>query len=866
MKRNLTVSLLSSVLACVVLLMIAANAGAQGPDGGTSQPIDPAVLNGTPISSTFTYQGQLKSSGSAVSGVCDFQFGLWDTASGGLQVGVTQTLGIVNVANGLFTVPLNFGSNVFKSDARWLAISVRCPAGSGAFMALNPRQALTPAPYALALPGLWTQPGANAPSIIGGYAGNAVSAGADGSVIAGGGSAVYGANIISGIKVGWSTIGGGYNNQIREAAINTVIGGGYANQINGYNTDHSSIGGGWINHIGGGAYDSTIGNGDSNEISGNADHSAIGSGYQNQISGTAQYSAIGSGESNLINGGADHSAIGSGWSNQINGYAYRSAIGSGQSNLISGDATDSAIDSGYYNQISGTAHHSAIGSGQSNLISGAANYSAIGGGYYNQISGGAWGSAIGSGQSNQISGTAYGSAIGGGYQNQIGGSAYESVIGSGELNMISGTAWGSAIGSGQLNVISGTAWGSAIGSGQSNQIGGGAYQSVIGSGQSNLISGTAYGSVIGSGGNNLISGTGYGSVIGSGGNNRISGTAAGSAIGSGSGNRIDGNASGGVIGGGVNNQISGTNTSLSAIGGGIGNTISGTMATIPGGFFNTAAGDQSFAAGTQAKANHQGAFVWGDSTFVNFASTGNNQFLIRANGGVGVGTNAPAAQLHVASSGGDVMPQMRIDQLNTGDAARLRMTVGGNVSQRWDVAATSTYYTFYSGLAGNVLTLTPTDPTDYLVMGNFAHLTAGGAWTNSSDRNVKANFAPVDGRAVLDKVLSLPLSTWNYKAEDAATRHLGPMAQDFYATFGLGSDDKSISTIDPAGVSLAAIQGLYQVVQDKDRRITQLENEVAQLKTDQPFNPFNLISPLLSAVALGGVIVIGLRQKRGGQA
>lgn len=221
-------------------------------------------------------------------------------------------------------------------------------------------------------------------------------------------------------------------------------------------------------------------------------------------------------------------------------------------------------------------------------------------------------------------------------------------------------------------------------------------------------------------------------------------------------------------------------------------------------------GAYSFAAGTQAKANHTGAFVWGDNTFADFASTGNNQFLIRAGGGVGVGTNAPAAQLHVSSSGGDGMPQMRIDQTNTSDAARLRMTVGGNVSQRWDVAATSTYYTFYSGLKGNVLTLTPGDPTDYMVMGNFAHLTAGGAWTNASDRNVKANFAPVDGRAVLDKALSLPLSTWNYQAEDAATCHLGPMAQDFYATFGLGGDDKSISTIDPAGVSLAAIQGLYQ--------------------------------------------------------
>jgi uncharacterized small protein (DUF1192 family) len=86
----------------------------------------------------------------------------------------------------------------------------------------------------------------------------------------------------------------------------------------------------------------------------------------------------------------------------------------------------------------------------------------------------------------------------------------------------------------------------------------------------------------------------------------------------------------------------------------------------------------------------------------------------------------------------------------------------------------------------------------------------------------------------------------------------------------LGNDTKSISTVDEEGVALAAIQGLYQVVAEKDQRITQLENEVARLKNvapspDQSFSTFNLISPLLSAIALGGVIVIGLRQKRGGR-
>jgi hypothetical protein len=139
----------------------------------------------------------------------------------------------------------------------------------------------------------------------------------------------------------------------------------------------------------------------------------------------------------------------------------------------------------------------------------------------------------------------------------------------------------------------------------------------------------------------------------------------------------------------------------------------------------------------------------------------------------------------------------------------------------------------------------------------------GNAWAALSDRNSKANFAPVDTRALVKKLAQIPISTWNYKTQDTRIRHIGPMAQDFAAAFVVGEDDKHISTIDADGVSLAAIQGLYQIVQDKDQRISQLENEVAQLKngglpaSDQAFSPFNLISML----ALGGVIAIGLKQR-----
>ncbi|MEI2672175.1 MAG: hypothetical protein V9G13_13925 [Marmoricola sp.] len=148
MKRNVAVSGLSSVLACVVLLMIAASAGAQGQPAGTPHPIGPAPLTGTPISSTFTYQGQLNSNGNAVTGLCNLQFGLWDAASIGAQVGLTQTLNAVTVSNGQFNVLLDFGPTVFNGDARWLQLAVQCGGDIG-FTALNPRQALTPTPYAV---------------------------------------------------------------------------------------------------------------------------------------------------------------------------------------------------------------------------------------------------------------------------------------------------------------------------------------------------------------------------------------------------------------------------------------------------------------------------------------------------------------------------------------------------------------------------------------------------------------------------------------------------------------------------------------------------------------------------------------------
>ena len=104
----------------------------------------------------------------------------------------------------------------------------------------------------------------------------------------------------------------------------------------------------------------------------------------------------------------------------------------------------------------------------------------------------------------------------------------------------------------------------------------------------------------------------------------------------------------------------------------------------------------------------------------------------------------------------------------------------------------------------------------------------GGSWNNLSDRNMKANFAAVDTRAILRGVLSLPISTWNYKTQEASVRHIGPMAQDFFAAFKVGEGDKTIATIDPDGVALAAIQGLHAELKDRDAKIDGLQQQLRQ--------------------------------------
>lgn len=108
-----------------------------------------------PLGSAFTYQGSLIQNGTPLDATADFEFRLWDAATGGNAVGGVSSAGNVSVADGLFTVSIDFGVTAFDGQARWLEIAVRSPAGSGSYTTLTPRQPLTVAPYALQTRGLF---------------------------------------------------------------------------------------------------------------------------------------------------------------------------------------------------------------------------------------------------------------------------------------------------------------------------------------------------------------------------------------------------------------------------------------------------------------------------------------------------------------------------------------------------------------------------------------------------------------------------------------------------------------------------------------------------------------------------------------
>ena len=250
----------------------------------------------------------------------------------------------------------------------------------------------------------------------------------------------------------------------------------------------------------------------------------------------------------------------------------------------------------------------------------------------------------------------------------------------------------------------------------------------------------------------------------------------------------------------------------------------------------------------------------------------NTLYLAGSSGNVGIGTSAPSAKLHIKEGGFRAEAASTIEgvgaALNINDTSTvsnsyvMNFTHAGNMKLRfndtnrgdeWDmVVGSNAFYLYKIGTAGSVHAL-DVNYTYLRVPGELQSATAAigaapstssthvlavdgnvdviGAVTQTSDVNRKENIAAIEPMAVLDSVLDLPISTWKYKTDCEEIVHMGPMAQDFYHGFGLNGTDLGISSLDTAGVTMGAIQGLntklQMEVEVKDAEIQVLRDQLS---------------------------------------
>jgi len=200
---------------------------------------------------------------------------------------------------------------------------------------------------------------------------------------------------------------------------------------------------------------------------------------------------------------------------------------------------------------------------------------------------------------------------------------------------------------------------------------------------------------------------------------------------------------------------------------------------------------------------------------------------------VGIGTASPSALLHVASSGsGTTDGKLKIENTSGTVAGREMVEVRNNGSAVWILTDTSSAAASW-GFASSGGTLFFDNRSDAQVemqIDTNGNVTTSGTVNGVSSRDAKMNFDTLDPKEALSRVAALPISIWSYKADGPGVRHLGPMSEDFYQAFKLGLDDKHISFTDSAGVALAAVQGLNQVVQEKDKEISDLKSRIEALE------------------------------------
>lgn len=372
------------------------------------------------------------------------------------------------------------------------------------------------------------------------------------------------------------------------------------------------------------------------------------------------------------------------------------------------------------------------------------------------------------------------------------------IIAGNELNNISDGVYGATIAGGGRNddPNSITAEFGTVGGGFGNSAG---EHAVVGGGHYNVASG-------------------HGAAINGG--NLNNATATGAAIGGGYENNASGQQST-VAGGYVN--TAGAN--WATVGGGEDNSATGIYSTISGGASNFATDNDCTVGGGVGNTAGNGGWNTTDSTHATVAGGSDNTAAAFA-------ASVGGGKLNVASAWYSTVPGGHQNSASGtySFAAGRRANAGHSGAFVW---GDSTNADVLSSANNQFLARASGGVKFFNSAGVGVELAAGGnSWSAMCDRNLKTNITPIDPREVLAKLMTVPISQWNLISQDESIRHLGPMAQDFHAAFGLGEDNRRITQIDADGVALAAIQGLHQLVMEQLAQLRSKDEEIAALRAN----------------------------------
>lgn len=777
----------------------------------------------------FTYQGQLTTNGVPVEGAYDFEFRLFDDPSAGNQLSGVDSLDDVLVSGGVFTVTLDFGDTSFDGNPRWLEIAVRPGASTNGYTTLSPRQPITAAPYAIQAASAGSAEFLSGTISAEQLPGTVITNGAGGVTLAG----VFGGDGAGLTNVNATTLGGLSSSTFWRTGGNagTTAGtdflGTTDNQplefkVNGLralrledNGDGSDsgvtpdgapnlIGGSPANSVAAGVVGATIGGGGATNFLGTirsnrveADYSTVSGGLENTIQANSRFVTIAGGGGNTVQTNAHESTISGGGGHTVRFNADSATIGGGRLNTVQVNADFATIAGGIGNQLGTNSSFSVIGGGETNVITADNNHAVIAGGYRGSIGTNSDWSAIGGGFANAVGPNANSVTIAGGMLNGVRTNADNAVISGGQQNEIGPNAASATIAGGVVNIIGTNAAFSAIGGGEDNTIAANAHHAVIPGGWLNAVGESAAHAF--AAGRNAKANHPGAFVWADSQLTDFASTAT---------NEFNVRANGGV-------RLETTGAGATLDGQPI-LTLNGNVALLDRSsqiFTGTNIFSSRVGIGTSASESTlrvQGAGSLGDIWLSPTTSGGNADifFSENASGTFGIklrhnGAGNVLEFIGVNSSAETTEPVMSVGRGNSsGVDIRNDLIVGGNVG------------------------IGTTNPTNRLHVAGGVSATA---FVNTSDRNAKENFTAVSPAEILAKVAALPITRWNFK-EMKDGPHLGPMAQDFFAAFGLGGGDTTITTMDADGVALAAIQGLHQKLQQKEAEITELKARMDKLE------------------------------------